>query len=127
MFRWLQNNITFFCKTHFTKQHQADIWFKKQQFLVLKGVKRKINTINESLAEYKEHYCFQIHVYILIKSNAYLPSIIDNPLNFTRKFWPCPPFFFQKSQPPLNRGLHTINTIYTNLFWGMFHTNCEAA
>ena len=50
MFRWLQNNITFFCKKHFNKQHQADIWFKEQQFLVLKGVKRKIN-INGSLAE----------------------------------------------------------------------------
>ena len=37
-----------FCKKHFNKQHQPDI---EQQFLVLKGVKRKINIINGSLAE----------------------------------------------------------------------------
>ena len=41
----------FFCKKHFNKQHQTDIWFKEQQFLVLKGVKRKINILSGSLAE----------------------------------------------------------------------------
>ena len=41
----------FFCKKHFNKQHQPNIWFKEQQFLVLKGVKRKINIVNGSLAE----------------------------------------------------------------------------
>ena len=35
----------------FNKQHQTDIRFKEQQFLALKGVKRKINIINGSLAE----------------------------------------------------------------------------
>ena len=40
-----------FCKNQANKQHQADIWFKEQQFLVLKGVKRRINIINGSLAE----------------------------------------------------------------------------
>ena len=44
----------FFWKKHLNKQHQADIWFKEQQFLVLKGVKRKINIINGSLAEQRE-------------------------------------------------------------------------
>ena len=41
-----KTTLKFFCKTH-----QADNWFKEQQFLVLKGVKRKINIINGSLAE----------------------------------------------------------------------------
>ena len=41
----------YFFKKHFNKQHQADIWFKEQQFLVLEGVKRKINIINGSMAE----------------------------------------------------------------------------
>ena len=45
-----KNNITFFCKKHLNKQNQADIWFKEQQFLVLKEVKRTIN-IKGSLAE----------------------------------------------------------------------------
>ena len=45
------SRITFFCKKHFNKQHQPDIWFKEQQFLVLKEVKRKINIVNGSLAE----------------------------------------------------------------------------
>ena len=27
----------------------------------------------------KEHYCFQIHIYILMKGSAYLPSILDKP------------------------------------------------
>ena len=30
-----------FCKKNFNKQHQADIWFNKQQFLVLKELKEK--------------------------------------------------------------------------------------
>ena len=46
-----KTTLHFFCKKHFNKQHQPDIWFKEQQFLVLKGVKRKINIINGSLAE----------------------------------------------------------------------------
>ena len=40
-FHWLQNNITLFCEKSFNKQHQVDIWFKEQQFLVLTGVKNK--------------------------------------------------------------------------------------
>ena len=44
-----KTTLHFFCKKHFNKQHQPDIWFKEQQFLVLKGVKRKI--VNGSLAE----------------------------------------------------------------------------
>ena len=34
--------LNYFCKKHLNKQHQPDIAFKEQQFLVLKGVKRKI-------------------------------------------------------------------------------------
>ena len=45
-----KTTLHFFCKKHFNKQHQLNIWFKEQRFLVLKGVKRKIN-INGSLAE----------------------------------------------------------------------------
>ena len=54
----------------------------------------------------KEHYCYQIHIYIPIKSSAYPPpSIIDYPS------------FLQENQkiltlPPINRGLHTINITY---------------
>ena len=44
-----KQHYIFFVKKHFNKQHQPDIWFKEQQFLVLKGVKRKI--VNGSLAE----------------------------------------------------------------------------
>ena len=40
---------TFSCKKHFNKQHQPDILFKEKQFLVLKGVKRKL--VNGSLVE----------------------------------------------------------------------------
>ena len=46
-----KTTVPFFCKKHFNKQHQADIWFKEQQFLALKGVKRKINIVNGSRAE----------------------------------------------------------------------------
>ena len=49
-----KTTLHFFVKKHFNKQHQPDIWFKEQQFLVLKGVKRKINIINGSLAEQRE-------------------------------------------------------------------------
>ena len=45
-----KTTLHFCCKRHFNKQQQADIWFKEQQSLVLKGVKRKIN-ISGSLAE----------------------------------------------------------------------------
>ena len=45
-----KTTLHFFCTKHFNKQHQP-ILFKEQQFLVLKGVKRKINIINGSLTE----------------------------------------------------------------------------
>ena len=45
-----KTTLHFFTKKHFNKQHQPDILFK-EQFLVLKGVKRKINIINGNLAE----------------------------------------------------------------------------
>ena len=77
-FRWLQNKITFFCKKHFNKQHQANIWFNEQQLLVLKGVKSKINIITGSLAEQRtlllpypyihtnEKQCFNSHIHMLV-------------------------------------------------------------
>ena len=51
MFRTLQNIVTgFFYKQHINMQHQAETWFKLQSH-VLKGAKRKINIVNETLAE----------------------------------------------------------------------------
>ena len=38
----------------------------------------------------KEHYCFQIHIYILIKIGAYLPSILGNPLILQENLDPAP-------------------------------------
>ena len=43
----------------------------------------KINIMEVLLS--KEYYCYQIHIYIPMKSSAYPPTIIDNPLIFTRK------------------------------------------
>ena len=66
----------------------------------------------------KEHYCFQIHIiYILMKSSVYLPSIIDNPLIFTRQSWPC---LLLWVQVPINRGLRTIIIIFTEVFLEFF-------
>ena len=46
-----KTTLHFCCNKHSNKQHQPDIWSKEQQYVVLKGVKRKINVINGSLAE----------------------------------------------------------------------------
>ena len=76
----------------------------------------------------KEHYCFQIHIYTLMKSSAYPPSIIDNPSPFLQEnLDPPPSMVFQNSQPPIIRGIHTVNIIYTEVFSGVFYLNCEAA
>ena len=64
-----------------------------------------------------------------MKSSDYLPPFYNRqPPHFYEKILTLPPSMsFEKSQPPINRGLHTINIIYTEVFSGIFCPNCEAA
>ena len=50
----------------------------------------------------KEHYCFQIHIiYILMKSSAYLPSIIEHRPSFLQENLDPAPFYeFSKISAP---------------------------
>ena len=48
MLRRLQNKIScYFCRKNFYKQHQAEIWYEIITISGTKGLKRKINIINE--------------------------------------------------------------------------------
>ena len=49
------------------------------------------------------------------------PSYTRQLFHFYKKILiPPPSMSFQKSQPPINRGLHTINILYTEIFTGFF-------
>ena len=61
-----------------------------------------------------------------MKSNAYLPSIIDNPPFLQENLDPSPFYELSKISAPINRGLHTINILYREVFSGIFCPNCEA-
>ena len=63
-----------------------------------------------------------------MKSSAYIPPFYTKqPPHFYKKILTLPPSMsFQKSQPPINRELHTINILYTEVFSGIFCPNCEA-
>ena len=69
-----------------------------------------------------------------MKISAYLPSIIDSSLTFTRKFRPphpppppLPSIIIQKSQTPINGRLHTMKLLYIErYFQEIFCPNCEA-
>ena len=106
-FHWLQNNIIFFCKKHINNKHQADLWFKEQQFLVLKGVKRKKNIRNGSPAEWRA--LLLPNPYIHTNEKQYLPPFCTRqPPRFYKKIMTLTPSMsFQKSQPLINRGLRT--------------------
>ena len=58
----------------------------------------------------KEHYCYKIYKSIINKKQCLPPS---PPLQqiFTRKSWSSLSMTFQKSQPPINEGVHSMNTI----------------
>ena len=71
----------------------------------------------------KEHYCFQIHE----NEKQFLPpSIIGIPHFYWKIFMPPPFNDFSKISPPINRGLHTMNIIYAEVFSGIFCPNYEA-
>ena len=65
----------------------------------------------------KEHYCYKMHT-LLMKSSAFLPSFIGNPLyglllHFYKKIL-IPPFYdFLKISSPLKTrgGSHYVNVI----------------
>ena len=75
----------------------------------------------------KEHYYFQIHINILMKNSAYLPSILGNPLIFTRKSRPCPLLYVFKNLSPLKIGVFALINVYAEVFSRIFCPNCEAA
>ena len=63
----------------------------------------------------KEYYCYKIHT-LLMKSSAYLlfysyPRIWATSPHFYKKNT----MIFQKSQPPINKGVHTMNITYDPL------------
>ena len=59
-----------------------------------------------------------------MKISAYLPSIIDSSLTFTRKFRPPPPplpsIIIQKSQPPIYGRRHTMKLLYIERYFQDF-------
>ena len=121
-----RTTLHFFWKKHFNKQHQDDIWFKAQQVLVLKGVKGKIN-INGSLAE--QTALLLPNPYIHTNEKQCLPPLYNRqPPYFYKKILTLPSSIsFQRSQPAINRGLHTINIKYKKVLSEMFCPNCQAA
>ena len=40
---------------------------------------------------------------------------------------PAPFYDFSKISPPINRGLPTVNIVYTKVFSDIYCPNCEAA
>ena len=60
--------------------------------------------------------------YIHTTKKQCLPPFYNRQLpHFHKKILTLPPSMsFQKSQPPINRGLHTINILYTEVFSGIF-------
>ena len=40
---------------------------------------------------------------------------------------PAPFHDFSKISPPINRGFHTVNIVYTKVFSDIYCPNCEAA
>ena len=65
----------------------------------------------------KEHYCCKILT--LMKRSAYLlfcsqPPYMGYTSHFYKKIW-IPSMIFQKSQPPINKGIHAMNITYDPL------------
>ena len=61
----------------------------------------------------KEHYYYKIHT-VLMKSSSYLlfygqpPCMGYTPSFLQENLDPPPSLIFEKSQPPINKGVHTL-------------------
>ena len=110
--------FTFFFQTpgkqHFYKQYQAEMWFEIITSQVSKGVKRKINILNNDLLG-KEHHCYKIHRSLIKKSS---PSpFYRQTSRFCKKIL-IPPFYdFSK--------ISNLSPIYMGGSHYGNHYNCQ--